>query len=306
MMVCKPVFLRDTASNFHVYCHPVSIHFSNDIEMPDCLSTPPLNWCPWNSYFPTLRTQEVNRTRLANNSKQLLSQPKMRYGIKSQVKPQSLPTHESVCGCLNTRLHAREKDWVRGSSEGFFVCLFSFFFFFFCLFRQNLGIWRFPGYGSNRSYSCQLTPQPQQCRIQAVSVTYPTAHSNTRYLIHWSKSGIEPATSWILVRFVNRWAMTGTPQCFFGIGMFKGSILAHPHQGNLPRCFSHITLSGHFTAARVTSCSFVNGQGNACGGARQVYHSYNSLQWGRTHPMRTQEASQSKDVKKDLEDLGFG
>ena len=117
------------------------------------------------------------------------------------------------------------------------LCLFVFlffFFFFFCLFRQNLGIWRFPGYGSNRSYSCQLTPQPQQCRIQAVSVTYPTAHSNTRYLIHWSRSGIEPATSWILVRFVNRWAMTGTPQCFFGIGMFKGSILAHPHQGNLP------------------------------------------------------------------------
>ena len=28
------------------------------------------------------------------------------------------------------------------------------------------------------SYSCQPTPQPQQCRIWATSVTYTTAHSN--------------------------------------------------------------------------------------------------------------------------------
>ena len=36
--------------------------------------------------------------------------------------------------------------------------------------------------GSNQSYSCQPTPQPQQCGIQAASVTCTTAHSNARSL----------------------------------------------------------------------------------------------------------------------------
>ena len=45
-------------------------------------------------------------------------------------------------------------------------------------------IWKFPGQGSNRSYSCwpmpqpQPQPQPQQCRIQDVSVTYTPAQGN--------------------------------------------------------------------------------------------------------------------------------
>ena len=36
--------------------------------------------------------------------------------------------------------------------------------------------------GSNQSYSCWPTPQPQHCRIQAVSSSYTTAHGNTRSL----------------------------------------------------------------------------------------------------------------------------
>ena len=53
-------------------------------------------------------------------------------------------------------------------------------------------------------------PEPQQCRIQAASTTYTIAHSNTRSLIHWVRPGIEPATSWFLVRFVSaepRWEL---------------------------------------------------------------------------------------------------
>ena len=38
-------------------------------------------------------------------------------------------------------------------------------------------------------------PQPQQCRIQATSVTYTTAHGNAGSLIHWARPGIEPASS---------------------------------------------------------------------------------------------------------------
>ena len=40
-------------------------------------------------------------------------------------------------------------------------------------------------------------------RIHAESVTYTTAHGNTRSLIHWARSGIEPESSWMLVRFVS-------------------------------------------------------------------------------------------------------
>ena len=49
-----------------------------------------------------------------------------------------------------------------------FFCLFLFFF------RAAQGIWRFPGSGSNQSYSCQPTPQPQQHYIPSASVTYTT------------------------------------------------------------------------------------------------------------------------------------
>ena len=38
-----------------------------------------------------------------------------------------------------------------------------------------------------------------------------TAHSNAGSLAHWTRPGVEPASSWMLVRFVNPWATTGTP-----------------------------------------------------------------------------------------------
>ena len=90
------------------------------------------------------------------------------------------------------------------------------FFFFFSLFRAApCSICRFPGWGLNRSYSCRPTPQSQQCWIWAVSATYATAHSNARSFTHWAGPGIKPVSSWIPVRFVNCWAMTGTLCVFF-------------------------------------------------------------------------------------------
>ena len=50
--------------------------------------------------------------------------------------------------------------------------------------------------------------------IPAVSATYNTAHGNTRSLTRWARPGIEPTTSLFLVRFVNHWATTGTPDPF--------------------------------------------------------------------------------------------
>ena len=66
-----------------------------------------------------------------------------------------------------------------------------------------------PRLGSNRNCSHQPTPEPQQHWIQATSATYTTDHGNTRSLTHWARPGIEPKTSWFLVRFftVPRWEL---------------------------------------------------------------------------------------------------
>ena len=39
------------------------------------------------------------------------------------------------------------------------------------------------------------TPQPQQHRIQAIAVTYITAHGNAGSTTHWARPGIEPLSS---------------------------------------------------------------------------------------------------------------
>ena len=40
-------------------------------------------------------------------------------------------------------------------------------------------------------------------QIWAVSVTYTTAHSNARSLTHWARPEMEPASSWMLVKFIS-------------------------------------------------------------------------------------------------------
>ena len=93
-----------------------------------------------------------------------------------------------------------------------FVCLFCFALL--CFFRAAP-----VAYGSSwaswldQSCSCQAMPQPQPqpCRIWATFLTYTTAHNNARSLTHWERLGIEPASLWILVGFVNHWTITGTP-----------------------------------------------------------------------------------------------
>ena len=48
-------------------------------------------------------------------------------------------------------------------------------------------------------------------QIQAASATYTTAHVNAGSLTYWARPGIGPATSRLLVRFINYQAMMGTP-----------------------------------------------------------------------------------------------
>ena len=52
--------------------------------------------------------------------------------------------------------------------------------------------------------------------LQAIPQLTP---SNPGSLTHWARPGIDPASSWILVRFINHWAMRRTP-CPFKIGLF--------------------------------------------------------------------------------------
>ena len=56
--------------------------------------------------------------------------------------------------------------------------------------------------GWDQSCSCWPTSHPEQHQIQATSVTYTAAHSNTRSLTHWAGPGIKPTSSWIPVWFV--------------------------------------------------------------------------------------------------------
>ena len=89
------------------------------------------------------------------------------------------------------------------------------FFLFFCLFAFSgaapMACGGSQARGPIGAVAAKPKPEPQQCRILAASATYNTAHGNTRSSTHWVRPGIEPATSWFLVWYVNHWATTGTP-----------------------------------------------------------------------------------------------
>ena len=62
---------------------------------------------------------------------------------------------------------------------------------------------------------------PQQDGIQAPSVTYTTAHGNARSQTHAVRPGIEPTSSWILVRFISAAPQEELPRLFI--------LLSHEH-----------------------------------------------------------------------------
>ena len=71
-------------------------------------------------------------------------------------------------------------------------------------------------------------------QISTVATSLYQSHSNTgsqpspqptaQSLTHWARPGIEPAFSWMLVRFVNCWATTGTPFFFFFFFFFLDTV----------------------------------------------------------------------------------
>ena len=83
----------------------------------------------------------------------------------------------------------------------------NYFFFTFCLFRAVPG-----AYGGSQARGLIGAVAASLChchsnarselRLQPTS-TYTTAHSSAGSLTHWARPGIEPTTSWFLVRFVS-------------------------------------------------------------------------------------------------------
>ena len=82
-------------------------------------------------------------------------------------------------------------------------------FFFFCFLGLHLQHMEVSRLGVK--LEIQLLAYAIGTEIQAIYVTYTTAHGNTTSVTHWARPGIEPTSSWILVSFINRWAMKGTP-----------------------------------------------------------------------------------------------
>ena len=90
-----------------------------------------------------------------------------------------------------------------------FIC---FYFYFYCFFRAiPVAYESSQARGRIGAVADSLhTPQPQPHRIWAVSAICTTAHRNAGSLTHWGRPGIEPTSSWILVRFISplpRWEL---------------------------------------------------------------------------------------------------
>ena len=68
-------------------------------------------------------------------------------------------------------------------------------------------------------------PQSQQCQIPAASVTYAAAFGSAGSLPHWTRPGVKPASSWLLVGFVSTTPQWELP--FFFFSCFLGPHLQH-------------------------------------------------------------------------------
>ena len=80
---------------------------------------------------------------------------------------------------------------------------FVLFRFYFCVLWLHSWHMEVSRIGSIRSCSRWPTPQPQQCGIQVVSVTYTTVHGNARSPTRWVMPGIKPVSWKMLVGFIS-------------------------------------------------------------------------------------------------------
>ena len=93
---------------------------------------------------------------------------------------------------------------LQGEIKALFIYLFISFLW------PNLWHMEAPGLAKGRTRAAIASLHQNQ--IQAKSSTYATALGNSRSLTHWVRPGIEPTSSWILVKFLTRWATMGSPR----------------------------------------------------------------------------------------------
>ena len=97
-------------------------------------------------------------------------------------------------------LYCHQRPKSLKSSGFFFVVVFSFVLLLFCLFRATP-----VAYGSSQTRGwigvAGLHHSHSNTRSELSLQPYTTAH-NSGSLTHWMRSGIEPATSWMLVGLV--------------------------------------------------------------------------------------------------------
>ena len=85
------------------------------------------------------------------------------------------------------------------------------------------------------SCSCRPVPQPQWRGIRATLAIYATANGNAESLTHWTRPGIEPASSWmpsqirvcwgeLLETFYGKCQMMVRSRCGLGMGMREVSV----------------------------------------------------------------------------------
>ena len=90
--------------------------------------------------------------------------------------------------------------------------------------------------GQIRAAAADLSHSHSNTRSEPM--TYARAHDSTGALTHWVRPGIEPASLWILARFLTHWATIGTPQSFLflkdGIVCNWVPLLAHSLPDSLP------------------------------------------------------------------------
>ena len=95
-------------------------------------------------------------------------------------------------------------------------CLRVFFLLIFLYFILRLFRAAPEAYGSSQARGrIGAMTQLQQQQIQAASVTYTTAHSNTGSSNHWARPGIKPTSSWILVGCVSTVPLGELPKGVF-------------------------------------------------------------------------------------------